>query len=145
MDDYGFDIDEVMRIIDSAEVLVIRFAILEKRLLIDARTSEQEGPIIAIVPRVGSVEERFKGLKRMRPHLLVPDKIMSFMWPRQMETFRTSGVWSKIEERMVSLGGEPMSERCQQVFLELARAEKAETLAAVRGGEDYQSLWERSR
>ncbi len=144
MDDYGFDIDEVMRVIDSAEVLVIRFAILEKRLLIDARISEQEGPIIAIVSRVGSVEERFKGLKMMRPRLPVPDKIMSFMWPRQMETFRSSGVWSKIEERMVSLGGEPMSERCQQVFLELARAEKAETLSAIRGGEDYQSLWERS-
>ncbi len=45
---------------------------------------------------------------------------------------------------MVSLGGEPMSERCQQVFVELARQEKAETLAAIRGGDDYQSLWERS-
>ncbi len=144
MDDYGFDMDEVLRVIDSAEVLVIRFAILDKRLLIDARTSEQEGPVIAIVPKAGSIEERFKGLKQMRPRLPLPDRIMSFMWPRQMGTFRSSGLWGKIEERMVSLGGESMSEQCQEVFMELARQERAETLAAIRGGEDYQSLWERS-
>lgn len=144
MNDYGFDMDEVLRVIDSAEVLVIRFAILDKRLLVDARTSEQEGPVIAIVPKAGSAEERVKGLKQMRPRLPLPDRIMSFMWPRQMETFRSSGLWGKIEERMVSLGGESMSEQCQKVFMELARQERAETLAAIRGGEDYQSLWERS-
>jgi len=136
--------DEVARVIDAAEVLIVRFAILDKRLLIDARCNEQEGPIIAIVPRVGSVEERFKGLKKMRPRFSLPDKIMSFLWPRQMETFRSSGLWAKIEARMVSLGGEQMAERCQEVFEELARQEKAEMLAAIRGGDAYQSLWERS-
>ena len=144
MDDYGLDMDEVARVIDSAEVLVIRFAILDKRLLIDARTSEQEGPIIAVVPKANSVEERFKSLKKMRPRFPLPDKIMSFMWPRHMDTFRNCGLWAKIEARMVSLGGEQMAERCQQVYEELVRQEKAEVLAAIRGGEGYQSLWERS-
>ena len=144
MDEYGLDMDEVARVINSAEVLVVRFAILDKRLLIDSRTSEQDGPIIAIVPKADSVEERFKSLKKMRPRLPLPDKIMSFMWPRHMDTFRNSGLWAKIEARMVSLGGEQMAERCQQVYEELVRQEKAEVLAAIRGGEGYQSLWERS-
>ena len=144
MDDYGLDMDEVARVIDSAEVLVVRFAILDKRLLIDTRTSEQEGPIIAVVPKANSVEERFKSLKKMRPRFSLPDKIMSFMWPRHMDTFRNSGLWAKIEARMVSLGGEQMAESCHQVYEELARQEKAEVLAAIRGGEGYQSLWERS-
>ena len=144
MNDYGFDMDEVTRVIDTAEVLIVRFAILDKRLLVDTRCNEQEGPIIAIVPRVGSAEERFKSLKKMRPRFPLPDKIMSFLWPRQMETFRSSGLWAKIEARMVSLGGEQMAEQCQQVFAELARQEKAEMLAAIRGGDTYQSLWERS-
>ena len=144
MNDYGFDMDEVTQVIDTAEVLIVRFAILDKRLLIDARCNEQEGPIIAIVPRVGSVEERFKSLKKMRPRFSLPDKIMSFLWPRQMETFRSSGLWAKIEARMVSLGGEQMAEQCLEVFAELARQEKAEMLAAIRGGDTYQSLWERS-
>jgi hypothetical protein len=143
MDDYGLDLDEVARVIDAADVLVIRFAILDKRLLIDARVGESEGPLIVIVSKANSVEERFKSLKKMRPRLPLPDKIMSFMWPRQMETFRASGLWEKIETRMVSLGGEEMVKVCQSVFEELEREEKAEVMTAIRGGETYQSLWER--
>ncbi len=45
---------------------------------------------------------------------------------------------------MVSLGGEKMIEACKSVFDELAQEEKAEVMAAIRGGETYQSLWERS-
>lgn len=145
MDDYGLDLDEVARVIDAADVLVIRFAILGKRLLIDARTSESEAPLIAVVPKASSVEERFKSLKKMRPRLPLPEKIMSFMWPRQMETFRASGLWDKIEARMVSLGGEQMLKACQAAFEELERAEKTEVMSAIRGGETYQSLWERPR
>ncbi len=144
MDDYGLDIDEVTKVIDSAEVLVVRFAILDKRLLIDTRTNEQEGPLIAAVPRAGSAEERFKSLKKLRPRFPLPEKIMSFMWPRQMETFRNSGLWEKIKSRMVSLGGEPMAERCEEIFQQLARDERAEVMSAIRGGEGYQSLWERT-
>jgi hypothetical protein len=144
MDDYGLDIDEVSKVIDNSQVLVVRFAIVDKRLLIDSRTSEKEGPLIAIVPKAGSIEERFKSLKKMRPLFPLPDKIMSFTWPRHMETFRNSGLWGKIESRLVSLGGEAMAERCNEVFQELAREEKTEVLAAIRGGEGYQSLWERS-
>jgi len=144
MDDYGLDMEEVARVIDTAEVLVIRFAILDKRLLIDARTSELDGPIIAVVPKASSVEERFRSLKKMRSRFPLPDKIMSFLWPRQIETFRRSGLWARIEARLASLGGEEMAERCQQVYEELARQERVEVLAAIRGGEGYQSLWERS-
>ena len=144
MDDYGLDIDEVIRVIDSAEVLVIRFAILEKRLLIDTRYTEFDGPVISVVNRVTSVEERFKDLKKLRPRLPLPEKIMSFMWPRQMATFRASGLWERIQSRLVSLGGERMQERCEKVFEELSRRERAEVLAAIRGSDDYQSLWERS-
>jgi len=144
MDDYGLDMDEVTRVIDNADVLVVRFAILDKRLLIDSRTSEQEGPFIAIVSKAGSVEERFKSLKKLRPRFSLPDKIMSFMWPRHLETFRNSGLCQRIEARMVSLGGEAMADRCRQIFDELIREEKAEVVAAIRGGEGYQSLWERA-
>jgi hypothetical protein len=144
MDDYGLDLDEVARVIDAAELLVVRFAILDKRLLIDARTSEGQGPLIAVVPKANSVEERFKALKKLRPRFPLPDKIMSFMWPRQMETFRASGLWERIEARMVSLGGEGMREACKAAFEQLEQEEKAEVVAAIRGGETYQSLWERS-
>lgn len=144
MDDYGLDMDEVMRVIDTAEVLVIRFAILDKRLLIDARISQEEGPFIALVPKAGSVEERFRSLKQMRPKFPLPDKIMSFIWPRHVETFKAAGLWDRIVQRMLSLGGEDIGDHCDRVYKELEREERAEVIAAIRGGESYQSLWERS-
>jgi hypothetical protein len=145
MDDFGLDIEEVTKVIESADVLVVRFAIVDKRLLIDTRTNEQDGPFIGVVPKAGSIEERFKSLKRLRPRFPLPEKIMSFMWPRHMETFRKSGLWNRIEQRLVGLGGEPMVTRCDEVFDELSREEKLEVLAAIRGSEGYQSLWERPR
>jgi hypothetical protein len=145
MEDYGLDLEEVSRVIDAAEVLVVRFAILDKRLLIDTRTSETEGPLIAVVPRAQSVEDRFKSLKRLRPLFPLPEKIMSFMWPRHIDTMKVSGVWEKIESRLVSLGGEAMLERCQEAFRELSHQERLEVLSAIKGGEGYQSLWERAR
>jgi hypothetical protein len=144
MYDYGFDMDEVMRVIDTAEVLVVRFAILDKRLLIDARTSAEEGPLISVVPRATSLEDRFRSLKQMRPRFPLPDKIMSFLWPRHLETFRSSVLWERIVQRLVSLGGEEMAAQCEKVCQGLEHDERAEVLAAIRGGEGYQSLWERS-
>ena len=145
MDDYGLDMEEVMRVMDSAEVLVIRFALLDKRLLIDARTTKEEGPFIAVVPKAGSVEERFRSLKQVRPRFPLPDRIMSFTWPRHLETFRSSGLWERIVQRVVRLGGEEMLPHCDKVYKELEQEERAEVVAAIRGDESYQSLWERPR
>jgi hypothetical protein len=144
MDDYGLDIEEVTRVIDSADVLVVRFAIIDKRLLIDSRVSDNEGPLIVAVPKAGSVEERFKTLKKMRPRFPLPEKIMSFMWPRHLETFRNSGLSDRIVARLVSLGGEEMVGRCREVLDGLVKEEHAEVVLAIRGGEGYQSLWERA-
>ena len=144
VDDYGLDMNEVARVIENADVLVVRFAILDKRLLIDARINDQEGPMIAVVSKAGSVEERFKALKKMRPRFPLPEKIMSFMWPRHVETFRNSGLSNRIESRLVSLGGDQMVDRCRKAFDELSREERTETFTAIRGGEGYQTLWERS-
>jgi hypothetical protein len=144
MDDYGLDINEVGRVIDSADVLVVRFAILDKRLLIDTRTNEQDGPFIGIVPKAGSIEERFKALKKLRPRFPLPEKIMSFMWPRHVDTFRAAGLCDRIQSRLVALGGEEMAGLCESAFAELAREERSEVFLAIRGGEGYQTIWQRA-
>jgi len=143
MDDYGLDMDEATRVIDTADVLVVRFAILDKRLLIDTRTDDHDGPLIAVVDKAGSVEERFKSLKKLRPRFPLPEKIMSFMWPRHIETFRRSGLAKRITDRLVSIGGEDMIAHAEKTFDELAGREKREVATAIRGGESYQTLWER--
>jgi hypothetical protein len=144
MDDYGVDVEEIAKVIDNADVLVVRFAILDERLLIDARTSADDGPMIAVVPKAGSVEERFKSLKKLRPRFPLPDKITSFMWPRHFNTFDDSGLCSRIESRLTGLGGDAMAQTCREAFDQLRRKERAETVSAIRGGEGYETIWQRA-
>ncbi len=143
MDEFGMDLDEVMEVIDSADVLVVRFAILDKRLLIDTRHDEVDGPLVKLVPKASSVEDRFRSLRELRPRFTLPEKIVSFTWPRQMETFRQAGLWSRIVDRLVASGYTGVKEQCEAVFGELLEEEKAEVMTAIRGGSNYQSLWER--
>ena len=144
MDDYGVDVSEIGRVIDSADVVVVRFAILEERLLIDYRTNDQDGPLIAVVPRAGSVEERFKSLKKLRPRFPLPEKITSFMWPRHFDTFRDCGLCSRIQERLISLGGDDMAASCHEAFEHLHQTERAEVFAAIKGGDGYETIWQRA-
>ncbi len=146
MDDFGLDMDEAVRAIQGAEVLVVRFAVLDKRLLVDFRTSPSEGPFIAVVPRAGSLEERYKSLKRLRPRFPLPDKIIAFMWHRTtVDTFRLSGLWDRIVERLVALGGPEMEAKAEEVYRQLLVEERRELLAAIRGSGHYHTLWERPR
>jgi len=141
--DFGLDIQEIMKVIDTAEVLVVRFAIIDKRLLVDARHNEVEGPLIKLVPRADSVEDRFRHLKQMRPRFPLPERIMSFMWPRHVEILEASGVWQRIVDRLGAFGYGSTAEECEAVYRELLAEERAQVLAAIRGEEGYRSLWER--
>ena len=59
-EEFGVDLDEVFKVIDSADVLVVRFHLIQKRLLVDFRTKPGIGPFLAIVPSAESVEDRFQ-------------------------------------------------------------------------------------
>jgi hypothetical protein len=141
--DFGLDLQEIMKVIDTAEVLVVRFAIVDKRLLVDARRNEEEGPLIKLVPRASSVEERFRHLKQIRPRFPLPERIMSFMWPRHVALLQTSGVWQRIVDRLAALGDASIADQCEATYQELLAEERAQVVAAIRGEAGYQSLWER--
>lgn len=143
--DFGIDLDEIFKVLDTADVLIIRFQLVDQRLLIDARHTELDPPLVKLVPRAGSVEERFRSLKQLRPRLPLPDKIMSFQWPRHVRLLADAGVWERIVARMTASGHPKMHEMCDNVWRELLIAERREEIAAIRGGEGFQTLWERAR
>ena len=142
--EFGFDIDEIARVIEGAEVFIVRFTRTERRLLVDARVGEDDPPMIRIVPRVSSAAERYRHLQQMRPHMQLPDQITVFTWPRQAQTMRDLGIWQRIEARLVDLGGPELAEACRDSFNDLVAAERAEVAAAILGGEGFETLWERS-
>src|SRR5438067_2163361 len=85
-DDLGFDLAPILNAIDTADVLIVRFPFFDKRLLIDVRPSEVDPPAVQLVAQASGIEERFRSVKQARPRLPVPERIVSFQWPRHAGT-----------------------------------------------------------
>jgi hypothetical protein len=137
-DDLGVDLSEVLAVVNTAEVFVVMFYLFERRLLVDTRTSAGEPPLIRVVDRVRSSEERFRELLRLRPRFGSPERIVAFQWPRSVRTLIESGVWEAIETRVSSLG--TPENAVLAVRSELQWEERNEELKAVRGEEPYRTL-----
>ena len=140
--DFGLDLEGIIKVIDAAEVIIVRFQVIEPRLLIDTRSHDLDGPMICLVPRAGSVEERFRSLKRMRPRFALPERIMSFHWPRHIATLESAGVWSRIYGRLAASGSREALERCDAALRELKALEREQTMIAIRGGDGFETIWQ---
>lgn len=142
-DEFGVDLDEVLKVIDVAEVLVMRFHLIEKRVLVDFRVKPGVRPFVRVVPRAQSVEDRFRSIKRLRPEFPFPEKVMSVHWPRSVPVLLTSGAWQHLVDRISALGDDETTDECGRVIEELIREERHEVADAIRGTDHYQTLWER--
>lgn len=140
--DYGVDLDLLLNAVEQAEVLIIRFPFIAPRLLIDMRQGG-DGPVIALVPRASAIEERAKGIKQARPSLPLPERVISFEWPRHAELLRPAGLWERIVRRFQGSGFAGAERRCDEAWRAMQIEERREAIAAIRGGEHYESLWER--
>jgi hypothetical protein len=140
--DFVIDLDAILEAVEKADVITIRFLIVPHRLLIDARHSEREGPLVKLVPRARSLEERFKAIKQLRPRFRLPDKISAVWWPKRVESLVSAGIWGRILQRFSDSGFPEAAEECQRVLDDLICQERAEIRNAV-SGTGYQSLWQR--
>ncbi len=139
--DFGIDLDEVRRVIDAAEVLVVRFAVTDRRLLVDTRINDTDGPLIRVVPPVNSGEERFKALKIMRPRFRSPQRILTFQWPRHARAMVEAGLWDHIAHRLLTVGGDAVVRQCDEALRDLLAAERDVEVAAITGAEGFKTIW----
>ena len=137
--DFGIDLDEVRRVVEGAEVLVVRFTVTDRRLLVDTRTNDTDGPMIRVVPPVTSAQERFKALKILRPRFRSPERILTFHWPRHARAMVEAGLWEHIARRITSAGGDEAS--CADALHDLLTAERATEIAAITGAEGFKTIW----
>ena len=140
--DYGIDLDAIFEVIDTAEVITFRFVTIPHRLLFDARHSEQEGPLLKVVPRAASLEERFKSVKQLRPRFKLPEKITAIWWPRYVTSLAGCGVWDRVKGRILRSGFPQTAGESEAVLRELIQRERAEVVNAIAGN-GYHTLWER--
>jgi hypothetical protein len=142
--DNDFDLDhgEIINTIRKAEVVTFRFVVVGERLLFDTRSSEIDPPLVKLVPRATSVEDRFRALKELRPRFKLPEKISAVWWPKSIESMVSHGVWDAIVERISSAGFTEAARDYSSVLDELRKSERKELHNALTG-DGYQSLWER--
>src|SRR5262245_31618090 len=141
--DYVLNLDEILRTIETADVVRIRFLLLEKRLLVDNRRNEFDGPLVKLVSRAGSSEESFRNLKRLRPRFPLPDKMTAIWWPKYVNTLYTSGVWAALVKRVADTGFTDAVRQCDEAFRELQQMERTEIRNAI-SGEGFQTIWART-
>jgi hypothetical protein len=140
--DYGIDLAEVMRVIRSADVLMLRFVIVPQRLLLDSRSNDVDGPLLKVVPRVSGARERFRELRRLRPRFPLPDRITAVHWPHRIDSLKSSGVWDAVIERLGASGFPGAEQQADAIYTELTQLERAEVQNAIKG-EGYHTYWER--
>ncbi len=138
---FGIDLDEVRRVIDAAEVLIVRFALTDRRLLVDRRANDRFGPLVKVVPPAANAQERFRSLKVMRPSFRSPERILTFEWPRHACALGEAGLWDHMARKLVELGWADTAAQCDEAFRQLVDEERQVEVAAIRGGEGFQTIW----
>ena len=142
--EYHLDYDAILKTVRKADVIAFRFVTVPMRLLIDNRFSDADPPMLKLVPRAGSAEERFKSLKVLRPRFRLPQKISAIWWPRYINGLVECGIWDAITERIVDNGFPATATECDAILNDLRRMERVEMVDAI-GGEGYRTLWPAAR
>lgn len=139
--EFPVNVSHVTRVVDEAEVFVIGFMLFPERLLVDARATPDEGPLVRVVTGVASVDERYESLRQMRPGFPLPDKLIFFVWPRSVTALERLSIWSRIMDRLEVLGA-GAREECEKAFQDLQSLEHGQVVAAIKR-DGYRSIWER--
>lgn len=139
--EFPVNLGQVSRVVDEAEVFVFGFLLFAERLLVDARASLEEGPLVAVVAGVSSTDERYESLRRLRPSFPMPEKFVFLVWPRSVSSLETLSVWARLLKRLEPSGPQT-AETCRNVLAELQRLEKEQVAAAIKG-QGFRSIWER--
>jgi hypothetical protein len=133
------NLEEVRKVVDQCDVFTIGFRIFPQRLIVDARSSGEEGPMVEIVEPVSTVEERFFWLGKRRPAFEVPQRFTFFIWPHSIRYFRESGLVDMIRNRLAAERPDA-ADAIDRVLPELERLERRATVDAITG-RNYHTLW----
>jgi hypothetical protein len=138
------DLEEVRKVVDNCDVFTIGFRLFPQRLIVDTRTTNEEGPMLELVEPVGTVEERFFWLGQRRPQFGVPQSFTFFVWPNSIRYLEESGMMDRIRQRIYPLDTEDgnIGRSVAESMIRLHALESKATFDAIRG-QNYHTLWER--
>lgn len=126
--------------LERADLVVIGFHAFAERLLLDARSSPAEGPLVAVVAPVASVRERHAWLERYRAAFGQPDGFTFAMWPHSIALLREDEVLAPMSARMEAVSNEAEL-AMSRALARLRVLERRALREAVRGGPAWETLW----
>ncbi len=136
----GFDLEETLRAIDEAEVLVVGFGWLAERLLVDARRAGSAGPYVRVVEPVRTPQERIRQLRELRPEFKDPESFVFFPWSGRVESFVNAKLFERILRRCS--GDERAEKDTRRALEQLLALDREDLRQAIAGGEKYHTLYE---
>ena len=136
------DLDEVRKAVDSCDVFTIGFRLFQQRLIVDTRSSAEEGPMVEVVEPVGTVEERFFWLGQRRPSFGVPERFTFFVWPHSVGFMIECGLVERVRQRVDAGQRREVARAVKRAFVEVERLEREAVRDALLGN-NYHTLWSR--
>ena len=134
------DLEDLREHLAQADLMVIGFQPFQERLLLDARSSPSEGPLVAVVAPVSSVEERYAWLDKHRGSFGAPDDFTFAMWPHSIELIRDQAVLAPMRERMAAVSNQA-DLALSRALARLAVLERRAIREAVLGRPTFETLW----
>ena len=134
------DLEEVGKVVEGCDVFTIGFRMFPERVIIDARETADQVPLVQVVEPVTSVEERFHWLGRERPAFGVPERFSFFVWPHSMEFLESSGLARRIRDQLGASERPEVAQMIDKALAELRRLERRSVQQAL-AGEGYHALW----
>ena len=119
---------------------LLRFEIINHRLLIDFRSSSEAEPAAHVLEPTRSLRERIATIRRARPAFPVPDELQVVGWSLRVRSLDRLGVLDVVRERFASDGSAQALEQLEAAIDRLEALEQEEFRRAITG-DGYRSLW----
>ena len=139
-----FEIDEVLRNVQEAQVMSIFFPSFRRALIIDTRSNADDGPMVRLMPMASSPQDRVRSIRKLRPGFPRLQNLTLIPWQRYVDSLVNLGVWEKIVKRFEESGDPKAIQACDAALTELRRLERQELVAAI-SGDNYQTIWSTSK
>jgi len=139
-----FEIDEVLRNVQEAQVMSIFFPSFRRALIIDTRSNADDGPMVRLMPMASSPQDRVRSIRKLRPGFPRLQNLTLIPWQRYVDSLVNLGVWEKIVKRIEESEDPKAIQACDAALTELRRLERQELVAAI-SGDNYQTIWSASK
>ena len=142
MDDDQFLL-QMFAALDDADVVTIFFPFLRRALVVDTRHSAETGPLLAVVPQVGSMQERVTWVTEARRGFGRPDSIVGVPWLKSIRSLVEHSVLERIAWLLIRRGvAPPVAESSiARILGDLERLERGAYQAMLRG-EGFETVWQ---